>query len=85
MNSLLHFVGHSNRACKWSIRNNCILIQGVQQAGSQDDLWQFMDAPLIEAISLIFDVVYLDLMYKVTAQGSVFSIIGHASFLYHYY
>ncbi|KAG1819161.1 uncharacterized protein BJ212DRAFT_1479269 [Suillus subaureus] len=43
-------------------------------AGSQDDLWQFMDAPLIDTLQCIFDVVYPDLRYKVTAQGSVFSV-----------
>ncbi|KAG1888936.1 uncharacterized protein F5891DRAFT_987708 [Suillus fuscotomentosus] len=46
-------------------------------AGSKNDLWQFLDAPLVEALQSIYDVVYSeesDLDYKVTAQGSVFGI-----------
>ncbi|KAG2098387.1 uncharacterized protein F5147DRAFT_777628 [Suillus discolor] len=46
-------------------------------AGSQNDLWQFLDAPLVKALQSIYDVVYSeesDLDYKVTAQGSVFGI-----------
>ncbi|KAG2029603.1 hypothetical protein BDR03DRAFT_987648 [Suillus americanus] len=43
-------------------------------AGSQDNLWQFPDAPLVEALQCILDVVYPDLNYKVTAQGSVFGV-----------
>ncbi|KAG1904328.1 uncharacterized protein F5891DRAFT_977190 [Suillus fuscotomentosus] len=46
-------------------------------AGSQNDLWQFLDAPLVEALQSIYDVVYSeesDLDYKVTAQGSVFGV-----------
>ncbi|KAG2105071.1 uncharacterized protein F5147DRAFT_775393 [Suillus discolor] len=46
-------------------------------AGSQNDLWQFLDAPLVEALQSIYDIVYSeesDLDYKVTAQGSVFGI-----------
>ncbi|KAG1864066.1 hypothetical protein C8R48DRAFT_672783 [Suillus tomentosus] len=46
-------------------------------AGSQNDLWQFLDAPLVEALQSIYDVVYSeesDLDYKVTAQGSVFGL-----------
>ncbi|KAG1807564.1 hypothetical protein EV424DRAFT_1543854 [Suillus variegatus] len=46
-------------------------------AGSQNDLWKFLDAPLVKALQSIYDVVYSeesDLDYKVTAQGSVFGI-----------
>ncbi|KAG1849691.1 hypothetical protein DFJ58DRAFT_729475 [Suillus subalutaceus] len=43
-------------------------------AGSQNDLWQFADASLVEALQHIFDAVYPDLQYKVTAQGSVFGV-----------
>ncbi|KAG2099904.1 uncharacterized protein F5147DRAFT_655738 [Suillus discolor] len=46
-------------------------------AGSQNDLWQFLDAPLVEALQSIYDVVYSeesDLDYKVTTQGSVFGV-----------
>ncbi|KAG1903739.1 uncharacterized protein F5891DRAFT_977309 [Suillus fuscotomentosus] len=46
-------------------------------AGSQNDLWQFLDAPLVKALQSIYDVVYSeesDLDYKVTAQGSVFGV-----------
>ncbi|KAG1727945.1 uncharacterized protein EDB91DRAFT_1253683 [Suillus paluster] len=46
-------------------------------AGNQNDLWQFLDAPLVEALQSIYDVVYSeesDLDYKVTAQGSVFGV-----------
>ncbi|KAG1805293.1 hypothetical protein EV424DRAFT_1579442 [Suillus variegatus] len=43
-------------------------------AGSQNDLWQFADTSLVEALQCIFDVVYPDLQYKVTAQGSVFGV-----------
>jgi hypothetical protein len=49
-------------------------------AGSQDDLWQFTDAPLVDALQHIFDVVYPDLRYKVTAQGSVFGVVSLAIF-----
>ncbi|KAG2107613.1 uncharacterized protein F5147DRAFT_774057 [Suillus discolor] len=45
--------------------------------GSQNDLWQFLDAPLVKALQSIYDVVYSeesDLDYKVTAQGSVFGV-----------
>ncbi|KAG1864576.1 hypothetical protein C8R48DRAFT_773092 [Suillus tomentosus] len=43
-------------------------------AGSQNGLWQFADTSLVEALQCIFDVVYPDLQYKVTAQGSVFGV-----------
>ncbi|KAG1827930.1 hypothetical protein EV424DRAFT_1643064 [Suillus variegatus] len=43
-------------------------------AGSQNDLWQFADTSLVEALQCIFDVVYPDLQYKVTTQGSVFGV-----------
>ncbi|KAG1837254.1 hypothetical protein F4604DRAFT_1692382 [Suillus subluteus] len=43
-------------------------------AGSQNDLWQFADISLVEALQCIFDVVYPDFQYKVTAQGSVFGV-----------
>ncbi|KAG1806709.1 uncharacterized protein HD556DRAFT_1303115 [Suillus plorans] len=43
-------------------------------AGSQNDLWQFADTSLVEALQCIFDVIYPDLQYKVTAQGSVFGV-----------
>ncbi|KAG1736227.1 hypothetical protein EDB19DRAFT_1830039 [Suillus lakei] len=43
-------------------------------AGSQDDLWQFTDISLVEALQCIFDVMYPDLKYKVTAQRSVFGV-----------
>ncbi|KAG1729897.1 hypothetical protein EDB19DRAFT_1913139 [Suillus lakei] len=43
-------------------------------AGSQDDLWQFTDISLVEALQCIFNVMYPDLKYKVTAQGSVFGV-----------
>ncbi|KAG2058780.1 hypothetical protein BDR06DRAFT_1003954 [Suillus hirtellus] len=44
-------------------------------ARSQNDLWQFLDAPLVEALQSIYDVMYSeesDLDYKVTTQGSIF-------------
>ncbi|KAG2102288.1 uncharacterized protein F5147DRAFT_655119 [Suillus discolor] len=43
-------------------------------AGSQNDLWQFADTSLVEVLQCIFDVMYPDLQYKVTAQGSVFGV-----------
>ncbi|KAG1906309.1 uncharacterized protein F5891DRAFT_975718 [Suillus fuscotomentosus] len=46
-------------------------------ARSQNNLWQFLDTPLVEALQSIYDVVYSeesDLDYKVTAQGSVFGV-----------
>ncbi|KAG2159112.1 uncharacterized protein EDB93DRAFT_1100137 [Suillus bovinus] len=43
-------------------------------ASSQNDLWQFADTSLVEVLQSIFDVVYPDLQYKVTAQGSVFGV-----------
>lgn len=49
-------------------------------AGSQNDLWQFADTSLVEALQCIFDVVYPDLQYKVTAQGSVFGVVRLAIF-----
>lgn len=53
-------------------------------AGSQNDLWKFLDAPLVKALQSIYDVVYSeesDLDYKVTAQGSVFGIVSRIFFL----
>jgi hypothetical protein len=44
-------------------------------ASSQNDLWQFADTSLVEALQHIFDAVYPDLQYKVTAQGSVFGVV----------
>ncbi|KAG2049661.1 hypothetical protein BDR06DRAFT_975019 [Suillus hirtellus] len=35
-------------------------------ASSQNDLWQFADTSLVEALQCIFDVMYPDLQYKVT-------------------
>ncbi|KAG2040056.1 hypothetical protein BDR03DRAFT_980373 [Suillus americanus] len=43
-------------------------------AGSQNDLWQFADNSLVEVLQCIFDVVYPDLQYKLTIQGSVFGV-----------
>ncbi|KAG2336374.1 hypothetical protein BDR05DRAFT_1005942 [Suillus weaverae] len=43
-------------------------------AGGQNDLWQFADNSLVDPLQCIFDVVYPDLQYKVTAQGSVFGV-----------
>jgi len=46
-------------------------------AGSQSDVWQISDSALLSAMQDIFDVVYPDLKYTVTFQGSVFGVVRY--------
>jgi len=44
-------------------------------AGSQPNLWNISDDGLLEAINTVFEVVYPDVEYIPTLQGSVFGIV----------
>ncbi|OJA18667.1 hypothetical protein AZE42_13585, partial [Rhizopogon vesiculosus] len=45
-------------------------------AGSQDNLWEISELQMADALQEIFDVVYLDVPYKVTTNGAVFAIVS---------
>ena len=51
----------------------------VLWAGSQDNLWEISEHEMADALQEIFDVVYPDVPYKVTINGSVFAIVSFAS------
>ncbi|KAG2076424.1 hypothetical protein BDR04DRAFT_1139681 [Suillus decipiens] len=69
--SLATLLCHPPTDSKWV---KAFLNTAVLWAGSQDNLWEISEHEMADALQEIFDVVYPNVPYKVTINGSVFAI-----------